>query len=200
MNQKVQLDLPLLLTDIDADDECINKLTFWLAHRDGIEELHFVREDGATLLCIHYDPNLITLSHVERLAKEVGVAINKRYRHERFPFASLPAADAAMSLQEVLAQLPGMLHVHVNYAAGLTFVAYDSMVLQRPSIIETAHRMGATLLVPEEKAEEAHEGHEDAQSGHEHAHEGHDHGSAPSFLPHWMQERWALILVALATP
>ncbi len=198
MNQKVQLDLPLLLPDIDADDECINKLTFWLAHRDGIEELHFVREDGATLLCIHYDPNLITLSHVERLAKEVGVAISKRYRHERFPFASLPAADAAMSLQEVLAQLPGMLHVHVNYAAGLTFVAYDSMVLQRPSIIETAHRMGATLLVPEEKAEEAHEGHEDAQSGHEHAHEGHDHGSAPSFLPHWMQERWALILVALA--
>jgi Zn2+/Cd2+-exporting ATPase len=25
-----------------------------------------------------------------------------------------------------------------------------------------------------------------------------DHGSAPAFLPHWMQERWTLILVALA--
>src|SRR5690554_334436 len=26
----------------------------------------------------------------------------------------------------------------------------------------------------------------------------HDHGRAPAFLPHWWQERWRLILVALA--
>ncbi len=215
MKQKVQLDLPLLLPDMDAGDECINKLTDWLAHCAGIEELHFVREDGPTLLCIHYDPNLITLGHVERLAKEVGAAISKRYRHEQLRFVSLPAADTAHSLEEVLAQLPGMLHVHVNYAAGLTFVAYDSTVLQRQAIIETARRMGVTLLGSDsslqERAEDTHEGHEDTHEGHQHApghedgheghqhaHEGHDHGSAPSFLPHWMQERWALILVALA--
>ncbi len=30
------------------------------------------------------------------------------------------------------------------------------------------------------------------------AHEEHDHGGAPSFLPHWLQERWELALVALA--
>lgn len=208
MNQKVQLDLQLLLPDMDAEDECINKMTLWLAHRDGIKELHFVREDGVTLLCIHYDPNLITLGHVERLAKEVGAAISKRYRHEQLPFVSLPAADAAHSLEKVLAQLPGMLHVHVSYAAGLTFVAYDSTVLPRQAIIETARRMGVTLLGSDsslqERAEDTHQGHEDTHEGHQHApghedgHEGHDHGSAPSFLPHWMQERWALILVALA--
>ncbi len=27
---------------------------------------------------------------------------------------------------------------------------------------------------------------------------GHDHGSAPAFLPHWLQERWTLALVAVA--
>ena len=26
----------------------------------------------------------------------------------------------------------------------------------------------------------------------------HDHGSAPAFLPHWLQERWTLALVAIA--
>ena len=26
----------------------------------------------------------------------------------------------------------------------------------------------------------------------------HDHGSAPSFLPDWLQERWELALIALA--
>ncbi len=29
-------------------------------------------------------------------------------------------------------------------------------------------------------------------------HAGHDHGGAPAFLPHWIQERWTLALVALA--
>lgn len=29
-------------------------------------------------------------------------------------------------------------------------------------------------------------------------HSGHNHGSAPSFLPHWMQEQWTIILVVLA--
>ena len=26
----------------------------------------------------------------------------------------------------------------------------------------------------------------------------HDHGFAPHFLPHWMQERWAVLTVAIA--
>src|SRR5688572_7315501 len=26
----------------------------------------------------------------------------------------------------------------------------------------------------------------------------HDHGGAPHFLPHWMQERWAVVTVAIA--
>ena len=26
----------------------------------------------------------------------------------------------------------------------------------------------------------------------------HDHGFAPKFLPHWMQERWAVLTVAVA--
>jgi Cd2+/Zn2+-exporting ATPase len=30
------------------------------------------------------------------------------------------------------------------------------------------------------------------------AYTGHNHGSAPGFLPHWMQERWAPVLVAQA--
>lgn len=28
--------------------------------------------------------------------------------------------------------------------------------------------------------------------------DGHDHGSTPDFLPHWMQERWTILLVAAA--
>ena len=111
-----------------------------------------------------------------------------RYRHEQIPFVGLDAADAADTLSQTLARLPGVLHANANYAAGLAFVAYDSTIIQRPAIEQAMRQMGARLPSPTRLAEEHAEG--------EHA--GHDHGSAPTFLPHWMQERWTLILVALA--
>lgn len=45
------------------------------------------------------------------------------------------------------------------------------------------------------------EDHDHNTSGdHDHAdeHKGHDHGTAPSWLPHWIQERWTLLTVAAA--
>ncbi|MFQ5433744.1 MAG: heavy-metal-associated domain-containing protein, partial [Anaerolineae bacterium] len=106
----------------------------------------------------------------------------------------MDASDAATGLVQSLEKLPGMLHTAVNYAAGLAFVAYDTQQLQRPSIRQAIQQLGHKPLtgtavsapVPEETDE------------HEDEHEDHDHGSAPAFLPHRMQERWTLILVALA--
>ena len=120
-------------------------------------------------------------------------AITDRYRHETLPFVGLDVADAADSLADMLRRLPGMLHASVSYAAGLIFVAYDSEVLSLTVIDETIRRMGATV--------------QSAQPGSQlgpgrtlpsEEHQGHDHGSAPAFLPHWVQEHWSLILVGLA--
>ncbi|VAW34090.1 Lead, cadmium, zinc and mercury transporting ATPase; Copper-translocating P-type ATPase, partial [hydrothermal vent metagenome] len=102
------------------------------------------------------------------------------------PFAGMDAADAATGLVQSLEKLPGMLHANVNYAAGLLFVAYDSQILQRPLIQQAIQQLGYKQVG------------ETAVSPETDEHEEHDHGSAPTFLPHWMQEQWTLILVALA--
>lgn len=187
MSQNLELDLALLLPDIEDTDACVAQLTTRLAAQRGIEQAHIVRENGAAKLCLHVDPNLVSLAHVERLAREAGAAISDRYRHEQIPLVGLDAADNAETVAGALRALPGMLHVAVNYAAGLAFVAYDSTILERAAIDQTLRRMGARLVaVPPAPAADQAEGDE------------HDHGSAPAFLPHWMQERWPLILVALA--
>ena len=188
MSQGVQLNLSLVLPELDAGDECVHRLTDWLSNRKGIEQAHIVRHNGTAELCLHYDPNQIALDGVQRLAREAGMAVSDRYRHEQIPFVGLDAADAADTLSQTLAHLPGVLHANANYAAGLAFVAYDSTIIQRPAIEHTIRQMGARLLTPTRLAEEHAAG----------EHEGHDHGSAPTFLPHWMQERWTLILVAMA--
>lgn len=186
--QTIQLELPLLLPDIeDTQDACIAQLEKSLQNQKGILRAHVRQEDVPPQLCLHYDPNLISLTAVRRLAIEAGSGFTERYRHERISVLGMSAADAAIGLAEVLQGLPGMLHANVNYAVELAFVAYDSEILQRSAIEHAVRQMGyhvETAVSPAKDEEDDHE--------------GHSHGSAPSFLPHWLQERWTYLLVGLA--
>jgi Zn2+/Cd2+-exporting ATPase len=214
MTTTVRVNLPLILPSIDPHDGCVQLLTEQLQRSKGIEQAHIVQEQGEAQLCLHYDPNRVSLGNVERMAHEAGAAIGDRYRHEQIPFGGLDAADAATTVTDMLQRLPGMLHAQLNYAAGLAFVAYDSTLLDSATIEQTMRQLGATPQafqiagpvmpsttsqrspVPTARAHEQHKhaaGEDDA-----HGHVGHNHGSAPAFLPHWMQERWTLLLVGLA--
>ena len=189
MTEKLQLDLALLLPDIKEDDACASFLTEELAATRGVSKAHIVHERGESRLCLHVDPNLVSLGKIERLARIAGAQISQRYRHETIPLEHMPAADAAATLTSALTRLPGMLHANVNYAAGVAYVAYDSEKLSRADIEAAIRQTGFQVA-----SAEAHRHEEEA---HAHGH-GHDHGSAPAFLPHWMQARWTLILVGLA--
>lgn len=213
MSQTIQLNLSLVLPEIEAGDDCIKHLTNKLIGNKGIEEAHIVQTDHDTQLCLHYDPQFITLPQVQQLASHFGAEVTQRYRHEQIPFSGLNAADSADTLSQTLADLDGMLHANANYAAGIVYIAYDSDVLQRSTIEQTIRSMGATIegsatltgaLDHTHDHEHDHEhDHDHAHShahghSHGHSHAGHDHGSAPAFLPHWMQDNWTMILVALA--
>lgn len=204
MTQTVSAHLALLLPSVDADDTCVRQLTTALEQQKGIEHAHIVRNNGDAELCLHYDPNRVSLAQVGRLVRESGATINVRYRHEQIPFVGLDAADSADVLTAQLTRQPGILHASVNYAAGLIFVAYDTAVIQRPAIEQIIRRMGARPATTALRSPIASMPHTNAQDmrveGQEvdGEHPEHDHGSAPSLLPHWMQERWTLILVGLA--
>ena len=210
MNSTIQLDLKLILPEIDAEDECIQLLTQRLAHQRGVEKAHVIRnEQNEPMLCLHFDPNLLSLEQLRRIVEQNGAAISQRYRHEQIPFSSLTSADSAETLQTALGRHTGVIHVRVNYAAGLIFIAYDTELVQRPQLEAILKEFGLRVLPykaheTEDMAKRPNEAHEH-KPGEEHDHKdegehehGHDHGSAPTFLPHWMQERWTLILVALA--
>lgn len=203
MAQEMRLDLSVILPDLDAADECITLLTTRLMQQRGIEKAHIVRENGAARLYLHYDPNLVSLQVVQRLAKEAGAEIHQRYRHEQIPFAGLDTADAALSLGRQIDRLQGVLHANVNYAAGVVFIAYDTEILSRETIERTIHGMGARVITSSAQNRDPSASIAGHEAGHDADHESasdhdHDHGSAPAFLPHWMQERWTLILVVVA--
>lgn len=181
----IQLDLPLISPDIeDGNDQCLLDLSKKLLQHRGIFRAH-IKDDSSLRLCIHYDPNLISLAEVEQVATETGAQFSQRYRHQRIPFNTPLSADAADLLRQSLEDMPGMLHANVNAAAGLAYVAYDSTQLQQSDIESCMRKSGYTPISS---------GHDDT---HQHQQE-HEHGSAPGFLPHAMQEIWTYALVALA--
>jgi Cd2+/Zn2+-exporting ATPase len=182
--ETIQLELPLLLPDIaDSRDACIARLEQMLNNRRGILRAHVKHDSDPPQLCLHFDPNLVSLSVVQRLADDAGSAITERYRHEQVPIAGMDVADAADALWQTLAALPGMLHASVNYPARLAFVAYDTELLSRDGIEHEIRQMGYKAGTAVAQTDED---------------DGHDHGRAPRFLPHWLQERWSYLLVALA--
>lgn len=186
--EKLKLNLPLLLPHVEDSDQCVTLLTERLAAVRGVTQAHISRQNGAAELCLHYDPNLVSLARIQRLAEDTGAEMSTRYRHETIPVFGMDAADAADSLTSILQGLSGVLHAQVSYAAGLAYVAFDTEVVSQAEIERVIRQMGYSLAAPAPATLPT--------QREEHA--GHDHGSAPAFLPHWMQERWTFILVGLA--
>lgn len=189
MFNKTQIELSLLLPDISIDDDCVAMLMEHLTHRKGIEKAHVVDEDNKSQLCLHFDPNLISLGEVQRIARTSGASITDRYRHEKIAFKGLKTADSALNLEKSLSRQDGVLHSSVNYAAGLIFIAYDTKVIQRPAIEAVIQNHSAKVIKHSQQKTDGYEKQE---------HAGHDHGSAPNFLPHLLQEKWMLLQVGLA--
>lgn len=182
----VEIAVPLLLPQVkDMRDQCVTRLQERLQAHKGVLKTHLHLDHEPVDLCIHYDPNLVSLPSVRRIAETAGSELRNGYIHAEIPFVGLDSADAAISLSRELEQMEGMLHASVNYAAGLAFVAFDGKQLALEQIQRTMRQLGARPLAqPTGAAETASE-------------DEHDHGSAPAFLPHWMKDRWTLLLIGI---
>ena len=93
--QTIQLDIGLLLPEITSvRDDCVAQLEQRLENQRGIQRVHINHDTEPPQLCLHFDPNLISLATVERMARDAGSRFTQRYRHETIPFSGMTTADA----------------------------------------------------------------------------------------------------------
>lgn len=74
-DERVRLDLGMLFPELrDLNDECVVRLMRLLRGTTGIGEVHVVDGDvpEAASLCLHFDPAVLSLVEVERLARSSG--------------------------------------------------------------------------------------------------------------------------------
>ncbi len=189
MTEQIQLDIPLVLPDIpDANDACVARLTSNLAARPGIEKAHIVPAEGdkPALLCIHYDPGILSLSRIRDIARGAGAALAERYGHALWPVKGIGHQRKARTVSEQLRALPGVLEADAN-AAGMVRVEFDREQVSEKDILGALSRLGVKQTrrslvspVPEATPRDAHAGHDHGPGGHgeKAAHkegDGHDH-------------------------
>lgn len=82
--QKLRLEIPLLLPSLpDIRDRCVKLLIQTLESREGIAAAHVAdaATGGTPELCIHYDPDVISLGKVRDIARGAGAKLTDRFGH-----------------------------------------------------------------------------------------------------------------------
>jgi len=152
MIHKLELEIPLLLPDVvDEQDGCVARLQEILLTRRGVDVAHVIHENGSTLLCLHYDPTLLTLAEVRRAAEQAGAQLTDRFRHESLSIDDMDCGDCALVIEHSLGRLDGVLSASVNYVAGQAWVEYDTSVLRRKTILRRIKQLGYRVI--EDKGE-----------------------------------------------
>src|SRR5215213_642538 len=123
----LELAIPVLLPGVEThDDGCLDRLESALQNHRGLQRAHLMCDKQPALLCLHYDPNVITLAQVQRLAEHTGAKIVERYHHEVIPIDGMQSSDSVGVIEQRIKRMDGLLAVSINYAAQVMRVEFDN--------------------------------------------------------------------------
>lgn len=123
----VRYELTLLLPDVpDARDGCVARLNGLLLEARGISRVHLADEDGGrSRICLHYDPAVVTLAQVERLARSAGAGLTERFGHALLPIRAVTGEDSGRRIESGLEAIDGVLAASASLAAQSVRVEFD---------------------------------------------------------------------------
>lgn len=170
---KAKLELSVFLPNVSStQDRCVQRITEQLKKRVGVDEAHSVEADGSRpdQLCIHFDPEVISLSEVREVAQRAGAKLEDRYGHMLRRTEPMHASKAS-AIEARLSRVAGVLEAVVS-PDGTARVEYDRQVTDKD---ELSAALGKWLQESEQKFGD-HIGHrhddKGGEDGHEHAHDG----------------------------
>ncbi|MEW6086007.1 MAG: heavy metal translocating P-type ATPase [Chloroflexota bacterium] len=153
MEQTIDIDIPLLLPGVENEkDQCLVRLEAALQDKKGIIRAHVERDKSPVDLCLHYDPNLLTLSDVKRLAERAGAQIVNRYHHESIPIENMDCSDCSLVIEHSVGRMNGVLSVNVNYPTEKMWIEYDNHKITRGAIEKRVRSLGYQIPLNEFQA------------------------------------------------
>ena len=146
MTDKVRIELRIILPDIpDERDACVARLESRLGRERGLSRSHVVSAKGEpAYVCLHYDPDVLSLAEVERLARAAGAEIHDQYGHALLTIRTVGSEDTATGIEAALRAVPGVIGASVSLAAQRVRVEFE----RRRTSIEDLQKVLDTLGYP----------------------------------------------------
>ena len=159
-HQTARIDLPIVLPNVSrVRDECVARLVAMLVNEPGVEAAHVVdpkegadrdlqtdARAGEAQLCLHYDPERLTLAQVEAFAHAAGAHVTDRFGHVVWPFREVGAEDEGRRLEQIIAELKGVTAVSVNFPGQVARVEFDRRVVEEEQLRAAVIHAGIQLV------------------------------------------------------
>ncbi len=143
--QTITLARPLVLPQGADCDCCAEHLVEALQARAGVAE---ARVAGAQLV-LQVDAQLVPADAAERLAREAGQQIGRRYDHPIFAVEGLDCADCARTLEQAVARLGGVHYATLNFGSARLRLEYDREQTSVEAIVALGRDLGYQLRLPQ---------------------------------------------------
>src|SRR4029078_3158328 len=137
--------------------------------------VHVVPQNGhgKAQLCFHYNPQVISISKIEQLARKAGADITGQYGHLLVEINGVQHAREARLIEAKLKSQKGIQNVSVG-GTGYLQLEYNKSATSESKIVEQLKKAGLTIKKLEElhAHDHAQEVHQEDGNSHEHAHGG----------------------------
>ncbi len=150
MSEKLKLELLIVSPGITSeDDPAVERVENHILRCRGVERAHVAKGPDGLQLCLHYDPSLVSLERLTRVAKRAGVEVGNRYCNETLGLIGMDCPDCSASIEHLLKRREGILSIAANYAAETVKIAYDSEVVSRKDLKGWLGALGYSLVEPD---------------------------------------------------
>lgn len=174
MTEKTRIEIALLLPAIpDARDRCIQRLRDVLNAQHGIETTHLAdnKDAGPAQLCIHYDPNLLSISEVRDLARKAGLELDRKFGHLLLQIESMHARQAR-SVESRARQIKGVLEAAAS-PAGVLRIEFNREAIDEGAVRTEMQKIGVRLnhesAPPQIQSSQSASETSEKEKGHEHS-------------------------------
>ncbi len=153
--KKLQIKIPVLLPEVpDKKDQCVNRLIKLLESKEGLEKVHVADEtdNGTSQLCFHYDPDMISIDRIQKLAKRAGASIGDKYGHRMIEVEGIRHTRHARKIEETLNRLDGVLQSSVS-ASGMIGLEFETAKIDEAEILKSLRKEGLDIITTEVQVE-----------------------------------------------
>jgi Cd2+/Zn2+-exporting ATPase len=147
MTEKTRVEIVLLLPTVtDTRDACVQRLGDLLKANEGIESAHVPDVNGkpSGQICIHFDPDRLSIAEVRELASRAGAELEKRYGHLLLKTEPMHARRSR-SVESRVQKIAGVLEAAAS-PAGVLHIEFDRRATDEAILRKALQTSGVRIL------------------------------------------------------